>query len=190
MSQKTDRRLTPLRIGAFALLWIVVAMPAEPLFALELRVSLSERTLEVEGPDVSKTYEVAVGKPQHPTPTGTFNVRKIVWNPGWVPPPGAKWAKGKTQKPPGHPDNPMKKVKIFFKEPDYYIHGTGEEHSIGKAASHGCIRMTPDAAEELARLLMEHTGDVRPDPWFRRIFQSRKSTTVRLSQPARLIVRK
>lgn len=27
--------------------------------------------------------------------------------------------------------NPMKLVKIFFKKPDYYIHGTGDVESLG-----------------------------------------------------------
>jgi hypothetical protein len=59
---------------------------------------------------------VAVGTAKYPTPRGTYEISKIIWNPGWVPP-DSPWAKGKTSKPPGHPENPMKLVKIFFKEP-------------------------------------------------------------------------
>src|SRR5712691_9815084 len=43
--------------------------------------------------------------------------------------------------PPGNPKNPMRAVKIFFNEQDYYIHGTNQEDAIGYAAAHGCIRM-------------------------------------------------
>ena len=71
-----------------------------------------------------KSYDVAVGAAEHPTPTGNFNIKKLVWNPAWVPP-DVKWAKGSTAKSPGQAANPMKMVKIFFQEPDYYIHGTG-----------------------------------------------------------------
>jgi hypothetical protein len=35
-----------------------------------------------------------------------------------VPPPDAKWAKGRKTKEAGDPANPMQLVKIFFKEPD------------------------------------------------------------------------
>ena len=65
---------------------------------------------------------------------GRFIVRHIVWNPAWVPP-NAGWAKGKQPAAPGDPKNPMRAVKIFFQEPDYYIHGTNAEESIGYAAS-------------------------------------------------------
>ena len=46
---------------------------------------------------------------------GDFSVRRVIWNPRWVPP-NSKWARGKKPMGPG-PDNPMGRVKIFFKEP-------------------------------------------------------------------------
>src|SRR2546430_13620071 len=55
--------------------------------------------------------------------------------------PNAAWAKKYARQEPGAPANPMKVVKIFFKEPDYYIHGTGDINSLGKAESHGCLRI-------------------------------------------------
>jgi murein L,D-transpeptidase YcbB/YkuD len=96
---------------------------------------------------------------------GRFSVRRIVWNPAWVPP-NKPWAKGKSATPPGHPNNPMKVVKIFFQEPDYYIHGTDNEESIGEAASHGCLRMRVSDAYDLARFLMTHGGAPKNDAWF------------------------
>lgn len=181
-------RSSALRVLAAALLFGISAVTASPAAAasepVRLHVSLPERTLSViQGDEILRTYDVAIGKDEHPTPTGSFTIRKIVWNPAWVPPPGAKWAKGKTAKQPGDPDNPMKRVKIFFKEPDYYIHGTGDADSIGSAASHGCIRMTPQQAAEVARLVMENGGSPRPEPWYRRILHSRKTTVVYLRNP-------
>ena len=107
-----------------------------------------------------RTFDVAVGQPRYPTPTGTYSIRRIVWNPSWHPPPGSAWAKGKTAKGPGDPGNPMKVVKIFFKEPDYYIHGTNAPQSIGEAASHGCIRMTEGDAVSLAKTIQRAGGSV------------------------------
>lgn len=145
---------------------------------LSLYSNLSQRTLYVHlGDSVAATFPVAIGRSDHPTPTGTFSISKIVWNPGWVPP-RSPWARGKTAKPPGHPENPMKLVKIFFREPDYYIHGTSEFESLGSAASHGCLRMLPDEAAAVARWLMEHGGNPKSESWFQRIMRFRSEEHV------------
>src|SRR5216117_3594604 len=133
---------------------------------LSMAVSTKKRILVVRiGANEVRRYSIAVGSKKHPTPNGRFGVRHIVWNPEWHPP-DAAWARGKKALPSGHPDNPMKVVKIFFREPDYYIHGTDDEESIGEAASHGCIRMEESEAAALARYLQEHAGASRPDAWY------------------------
>lgn len=160
-----------------ALLW-------GPAAAAELRleVDLSDRELRavIDG-DVVETFAVAVGKEKNPTPKGEFKIRKVIWNPSWKPP-DAKWARGKTAKPPGHPENPMKRVKMFFKEPDYYIHGTGDDESLGKAESHGCIRMSEEDVTRLGQLVMEYGGKPMPEPWYRRIFRGRTTKVVYLEE--------
>ena len=142
---------------------------------LEITANIPARTLVVsQGGSTLKTFTVAVGKDRYPTPTGTFRINKMIWNPSWRPPPNSEWARGKTAKGPGEPGNPMKVVKIFFKEPDYYIHGTGDVESLGSAASHGCLRMDPEEVAELAKLIMEHGGQPREENWFLRILHSRR----------------
>lgn len=142
---------------------------------LEITANIPARMLVVRRADSTlKTFAVAVGKERYPTPTGTFRIRKMIWNPSWRPPPNSDWARGKTAKGPGEPGNPMKVVKIFFKEPDYYIHGTGEVESLGSAASHGCLRMDPQEVAELAKLIMEHGGQPREENWFLRLIHSRR----------------
>jgi lipoprotein-anchoring transpeptidase ErfK/SrfK len=156
---------------------------------VRLKADLSTRTLTVMGNDgVIKTFNVAVGSPNYPTPPGTYTIRKIVWNPSWIPP-DSKWAKKETAKGPGEPGNPMKVAKIFFKEPDYYIHGTGQVNSLGDAASHGCLRMDPNEVAELAQFLMNNGGQPREEGWFSRVIHMRwKTHTVYLSQPITLVV--
>jgi lipoprotein-anchoring transpeptidase ErfK/SrfK len=169
-------------------LWFIAAAafiltPTLRADELRLEIDLSDRLLTAyneTGP--VKTYRVAVGTKEKPTPQGTFAIRKVIWNPRWVPP-KEKWAKGKEATPPGHPDNPMKRVKMFFQEPDYYIHGTAAEDSMGDAASHGCIRMTPEEVTELAKMVMENGGKPMPDPWYRRILRRRSTAVVRLEKP-------
>lgn len=151
---------------------------------LRLRVDLSERRLYViENGEVSTSYPVAVGKPSYPTPKGNFRVRRIIWNPRWVPP-DSKWAKNKKARGPGDPANPMGRVKIFFSEPDYYIHGTRDTDSLGQAESHGCIRMRNGDVTALAKRLMA-AGGKPVDPGFVRsvINKLRSTREVRLSKP-------
>ncbi|MGH7650566.1 MAG: L,D-transpeptidase [Gemmatimonadaceae bacterium] len=152
---------------------------ADDAAPLSLQAQLGARILTVKvGDEKVKTYAVAVGQDRYPTPIGAFEIQKIVWNPSWTPPPDSKWAKGKTAKGPGDPGNPMKVVKIFFNDPDYYIHGTDDTDSLGDAASHGCLRMAPDDVADLARLIMEKGGQPHDENWFWRIMHFRRQEKV------------
>jgi lipoprotein-anchoring transpeptidase ErfK/SrfK len=157
---------------------------------ISLHADLSSRMLSVKRDNETiKTYQIAVGQPRYPTPPGRYSIRKIVWNPSWRPPPGAAWAKGKTAKGPGDPGNPMKVVKIFFKEPDYYIHGTDDVESLGGAESHGCLRMDPSEVADLAKLVMTEGGQPREENWFWRIIHFRREEkVVYLDNPVSLTV--
>jgi len=104
-------------------------------------VSLEDHKLAlVEDGKVKKVYTVAVGKPSTPSPVGTFTIARRVMNPtysheGRVVPPG--------------PNNPVGTRWMGLSIPGYGIHGTNVPSSIGKAASHGCIRMARKDLEEL-----------------------------------------
>jgi lipoprotein-anchoring transpeptidase ErfK/SrfK len=163
------------------------AEESESELPFRIVVSISERKLYVrDGDKTLGTYPIAVGKSKHPTPKGSFAIRRVIWNPRWVPP-NEEWAKGKTAKGPGDPENPMGKVKMFFKEPDYYIHGTNEPGTIGSAASHGCVRMRNDDIIELSKLIMEHGGaPVEPGMVQRLINRVRQTREVRLTNPVPL----
>ena len=132
---------------------------------LTVDVDLSTRRLVVtaEGRQVG-AWDIAVGKPGHRTPTGTYKLSRVVWNPTWVPP-AEEWADTASPKEPGELGNPMGRVKILFDD-QLYIHGTADTESLGDPASHGCIRMSNAAAMRLARLVMEYGGASRPDKWY------------------------
>lgn len=161
---------------------------ARPLAStLRLEADLAERTLYVwAGDSLLHLFPVAVGKPGHATPTGSFTIDRVIWNPGWVPP-DAKWARGKRARGPEDADNPMQAVKIFFREPDYFIHGTNRPETVGSAASHGCLRMRPEDAAELARLVMTHGGEPRDAAWVEETLRAKETRTVRL--PMRVAMR-
>jgi lipoprotein-anchoring transpeptidase ErfK/SrfK len=156
---------------------------------LRMVIDISERKLYVEedGREI-RSYNIAVGTDRHPTPRGSYAVQRIIWNPRWVPP-DSDWAKDEPVREPGDPKNPMGRVKIFFREPTYYIHGTNAATSIGTAASHGCVRMLNNEVIELARLLIERSGTpVEPGLIQRLINRVRQTREVRLEQPVPLRV--
>jgi lipoprotein-anchoring transpeptidase ErfK/SrfK len=187
----------PLALGALATAAPVRSQPTTPAPAavrsatdgVRLRASLGQKRLVIEdGGQVVREFGIAIGLPSHPTPRGQFTIRKMVWNPGWVPPKNRAWARGKQARQPGDPNSPMQTVKIFFREPYYYIHGTNNPQSIGTAASHGCLRMDPIDAAELGAYLMQHGGQPREESWFRRIFRFGQSTVINLDNPIPLTI--
>jgi lipoprotein-anchoring transpeptidase ErfK/SrfK len=191
MIQRRSRRTIALFAAPLAIALVVglgaLRAPA-PETPLELTANLTTRRLTVrKDGEVVKEYDVAIGQDRYPTPTGLFNIQKVVWNPAWIPP-DAAWARKKSAKGPGHPANPMKMVKIFFREPDYYIHGTDQVESLGSAASHGCLRMDPDEAAELALLIMENAGQERSMDWVKGLLHLGESRTVRLTTATPLLI--
>lgn len=151
-----------------------------------LILSITKRQLFVmEGADTLQRYAVAVGKEGHPTPEGEFEIHQIDWNPDWTPP-DSEWAEDETYKKPGEAGNPMGRARIVYQMP-YTIHGTQEVESLGKAASHGSVRMANDEVVQLARFLMEWTGTQRPDDWYARVQQdSATMESVKLEKTIRL----
>jgi lipoprotein-anchoring transpeptidase ErfK/SrfK len=104
-------------------------------------VSLEDRRLALlEDGVVKKVYPVAVGKDTTPSPTGTFTIVVRVTNPTY-------YHEGKVI--PAGPQNPVGTRWMGLSQKGYGIHGTNEPHSIGKAASHGCIRMGRRDLEDL-----------------------------------------
>lgn len=174
----------------FLLSLLLFAAPAAAPSPLSMAVSTQKKILvvRINGQDV-KRYDVAVGTSKHPTPLGRFGVRHIVWNPAWVPP-NAKWSKGKQPAAPNDPKNPMKVVKLFFQEPDYYIHGTDAEDSLGSAASHGCIRMAQEDVYKLARYLQDHAGAAKSDDWYAQVINGTESQSVILPRSVPLVIGK
>ncbi|MGA2277777.1 MAG: L,D-transpeptidase [Terracidiphilus sp.] len=108
-------------------------------------VSLEDRKLAlIEDGQVKRIYSVAVGKPSTPSPVGNFTIERRAVNPVYH-------HNGKTVQP--GPHNPVGTRWMGLSVPGYGIHGTNEPGSIGKAASHGCIRMGKADLEEFYALV-------------------------------------
>jgi lipoprotein-anchoring transpeptidase ErfK/SrfK len=109
------------------------AIPTPARAKRQVIVSVPDRKLVVmENGAVLRVFSVAVGADVTPSPTGQFEIVKRLTDPtyyhsGVVIPAGA--------------DNPLGPRWVGFNKKGYGIHGTNAPGSIGKAASHGCIRM-------------------------------------------------
>lgn len=122
-----------------------------------VEVSLGDRVLRLHQGDktVLKEMTVAVGKTLTPTPTGNFEVMEMVEDPIWQNP----WKPSVVYKE-GDSANPLGVRWIGFKksgEDDYGIHGTENKDSLGKAVTHGCIRLSNEDVSYLYEQLEEGT---------------------------------
>lgn len=93
-------------------------------------VDVQKRTLTLLNNDTPyKQYKVAVGKSKTPTPIGEWKVvwKDYHWGTGF----GSRW------------------MGLNVPWGTYGIHGTNKPWSIGRYASHGCIRMHNKSVEEL-----------------------------------------
>jgi len=118
---------------------------AAPVAKRVVVVSLEDRKMALlEDGKVTKVYTVAVGKPTSPSPSGTFTIARRVKNPTYS-------HNGKTVLP--GPGNPVGTRWMGLSVKGYGIHGTNEPKSIGKAASHGCIRMAQKDLEEMYEMV-------------------------------------
>lgn len=101
-----------------------------PSGAVNLSINVSKRTLEIyNDSQLYKSYRIAVGKSETPTPIGEWNVvwKDYNWGTGF----GTRW------------------LGLNVPWGIYGIHGTNKPWSIGQFASHGCIRMRNKDVEEL-----------------------------------------
>jgi L,D-transpeptidase ErfK/SrfK len=132
---------TLLKLAALLAIAAADATAQEDRTARRIIISIPDRKLVLlEGERVLKVYDVAVGAPATPSPRGEFKIVSHAINPVWK------------NVPPG-PANPVGTRWLGLSIKGYGIHGTNAPGSIGKAASHGCIRMRNRDVEELFGLV-------------------------------------
>jgi lipoprotein-anchoring transpeptidase ErfK/SrfK len=117
--------------------------------ARRIVVSIPDRKLAVmEADRVVKVFSTAVGAPNSPSPTGSFQIVDRIPDPAW-------YGHGKIV-PPGK-NNPIGTRWLGLSLKGYGIHGTNEPNSIGHNVSHGCIRLRNRDIEDLFEMVS--TGD-------------------------------
>jgi hypothetical protein len=107
-----------------------------------------------EGFEVTHSWDVATAKPGYVTPVGEWSLYQKRENPTWYNPALDSWGAGLPAVVPGGPGNPMGTRALYITAPGLIrIHGTSSPDSIGRYASHGCIRMHNEQVEELYDLV-------------------------------------
>ena len=150
---------------------------ARPRADMRLEVDLQARQLHVyRGQRRSASYPVGVGTREWPTRTGEWVVSQVVWNPEWVPP-AQSWADEREPKKPGERDNPLGRAQLIY-DPPRTVHGTNKPESVGKASSHGSIRMRDADIVRLAREVQEMGGEGKDDAWHRRVQEDRTTKEI------------
>jgi len=108
-------------------------------------VSIPDRKLAVvDDGRVIATFPVAVGADVSPSPSGKFQIVNRIANPTYY--------RSGTVIPTGK-DNPVGTRWLGLSRKGYGIHGTNAPRSVGKAASHGCIRLRNRDMERLFAML-------------------------------------
>lgn len=127
-----------LRCLLFAFACLFVSAPA---LAVDVRIviDLSQQQMAVSvGGVPTYSFDVSTGRKGYATPKGSYGVTRMYKEYyskkyDWAPMPYA----------------------IFF-HGGYAIHGTYETESLGRVASHGCVRLSPQNARRLYNLVLEH----------------------------------
>jgi hypothetical protein len=109
--------------------------PAKSSILIDIDKSAQRMTVSVDG--VQKfDWPVSTGRRGYSTPSGTFTATSM--NEIWY---SKQW------------DNAPMPHAIFFMKDGHAIHGTYEENHLGKAASHGCVRISRANATILFQLV-------------------------------------
>lgn len=126
---------------------IVINLPSFRLFLLR-------------GGEVHRSWPVALGRDidrewkdqtRWRTPVGTFKILAKYWHADWIVPRDLRKELKKPRRvvPYGDPEYPLGEAKLQLTTSGLTIHGTNSPRSIGRLASHGCIRVWNSAIKEL-----------------------------------------
>ena len=105
-------------------------------------------------------FPATMGSKHDPLPIGQWTIKGAAFNPPFHYNPDLFWDAdsndGKQKLPPG-PNGPVGVVWLDLSKPHYGIHGTPNPEKIGRAESHGCIRLTNWDAARLSLMVKPGT---------------------------------
>jgi hypothetical protein len=124
-------RLTGVAVLGAALL---VSASAQADVLVSISKSQQRMSVAVDGTELYR-WPVSTGRRGFPTPSGSFHPVRLERH----------WYSRQYEM------TPMPWSMFFFR--GYAVHGTMEAHNLGRAASHGCVRLRPDHAATLFALM-------------------------------------
>jgi lipoprotein-anchoring transpeptidase ErfK/SrfK len=136
----------------------VLTETRSPPSAARIDVDKDRQTVKVYGAkgELVALFPASVGSEDKPTPSGRLKVTAINSEPTYRYNPRYQFPEVETRKAfdlqPG-PNSPLGVMWIALSKPSYGIHGTPEPSEIGRAASHGCVRLTNWDAQRLAAMV-------------------------------------
>lgn len=116
---------------------VEAAPPPSPTLHIDVDLTRQMMTVSAES-GVLHTWPISSGRQGHRTPTGTFR-------PTWM---ARSWFSRQY-------DNAPMPHSIFFHQ-GVAIHGSWATRSLGRPASHGCVRLAPKNARTLFALVSRH----------------------------------
>lgn len=127
-------------------------------------VDKSERVLQVwNGDKLVGQFPVTMGSSKDPLPLGTWKITTFAYLPPFHYQPNLFWdvddSKPAEMLPPG-PNGPVGVAWLDITKEHYGIHGTPEPQTIGRAESHGCVRMTNWDVLRVSRMIKAGTKAV------------------------------
>lgn len=138
------------------------------------------RAVDLERPARGPLFRVALGSRAHPTPTGVFPARRVIWNPDFLPGPRAR-ARGARAVPPSS-DGPLGVLKIPFGR-GMAVHGGAHRFARGHRLTLGCVSALDEDLVALVAWLEERGALAPRDP------QPSGEIHQRLRRPLRIRVR-
>jgi lipoprotein-anchoring transpeptidase ErfK/SrfK len=136
------------------------AVPTKPDVVVTVMKGASALTVTNASGRIVFYAPVTTGSMHDPLPIGTWKVNGVRLNPTYHYNPHLFWnadpRDAKATLPAG-PNNPVGLVWIDISKKHYGMHGTPEPSTIGRAQSHGCVRLTNWDALKLAGLVKPGT---------------------------------
>jgi len=145
-------RSVRLALITLALIVFTARAPASAAVLIMINKSSQQMTVEVDG-ELRWTWPVSTGQLGYDTPSGRYTAFRMEAD---------HFSKEWDDAPMPH--------SIFFTQQGHAIHGYLDTRNIGRPASHGCVRLTPENAAKLYALVQQQglpntkvvlTGDVR-----------------------------
>ena len=136
------------------------AVPTKPDVVVTVTKRMSALTVTDTNGRIVLYAPVTTGSKHDPLPIGKWKVNGVRFNPTFRYNPHLFWnANPRDAKVtiPAGPNNPVGLVWIDISKEHYGLHGTPEPSAIGRAQSHGCVRLTNWDALKLAGLVKPGT---------------------------------